>query len=303
LLGITKTVSIADQSSEIAPHFFHSGSRKTETEQSRRQAVKQAITMMQANYHNPLSLQNIADSVQLSPFHFNRVFRSITGVPPSLYLAALRIDQAKKLLLSTNLSVTSICFDIGYNSLGTFTTRFTQLVGTTPTQLRRLSQEKNLSSFFQDWNSIKNALGVLKTYPGKSTIEGNISIRQPFDGLIFIGLFQDPIPQNDPICATVLTEPGYYSLPVVPEGKYYLFATALQRSDDFRSMLESEAYFCCTRQPIIAMQHDNACKSVDLALKPKSWTDVPILLALPWLLISKMADYYHMPLCINELFP
>jgi AraC-like DNA-binding protein len=284
----------------MTPHFFHSGSRKVETEQSRHRAVKQAITMMRANYHHPLTLPQIADSVQLSPFHFNRIFHSITGVPPSLYLAALRIDQAKKLLLNTNLSVTTICFDIGYISLGTFTTRFTQLVGTTPTQLRHISREKKLSSFFQDWSHIKSMLDIFKHYSKKSAIEGNISIHQPFDGLIFIGLFQDPIPQSDPICATVLTEPGYYCLPVVPEGKYYLFATALQRSENLLDMFESEAYFCCTRQPVISM-HGNVCKSMDLTLKPKSWTDVPILLALPWILISKLADHYNMPLCFNEL--
>jgi len=285
----------------MIPHLFHSGSHKVETEQARHYAVKQAIAMMRCNYHNPLTLETIASSVQLSPFHFNRIFRSITGVPPSVYLAALRIDQAKKMLLRSEHKVTSICFDVGYNSLGTFTTRFTQLVGTTPTQLRRISQDKNLSSFFQDWGHLKSILNVFRHQPEKGTIEGNISISQSFDGLIFIGLFQDPIPQGNPISSTVLTEPGYYCLPSVPAGKYYLFAAALQRSEDFRGMFESGTYLHCTRQPIISMLHENAYKSVNLQLDTKIWTDVPILLALPWLLISKLADHYHTPLCSGKL--
>jgi AraC family transcriptional regulator len=237
----TKALPISAPGSETLPHLFHSGSRKVETEQSRHQAVKQAIAMMRGHYHTPLTLQAIAGSVQLSPFHFNRIFRSITGVPPSVYLAALRIDQAKKMLLRTDCSVTSICFDIGYNSLGTFTTRFTQLVGVTPTQLRRISRDQSVASFFLNWSHLKGSLEVFRHYPEKGTIEGTISLPQPFDGLIFIGLFHDPIPQGDPISATVLTEPGYYCLPLVPAGKYYLFATALPRSDDFRGMFESGA--------------------------------------------------------------
>jgi AraC-like DNA-binding protein len=262
--------------------------------------VKQAIALMQGHYHTPLTLQAIADSVQLSPFHFNRIFRSITGVPPSTYLAALRIDQAKKMLLRTNFSVTSICFDIGYNSLGTFTTRFTQLVGITPTQLRRISRDQSVASFFQDWNLLKRTVEVFHQRPEKGTIEGTVSLVQPFEGLIFIGLFRDPIPQSNPISATVLTEPGYYCLPLVPPGKYYLFATALPRSEDFRGMFESGAYLHCTRQPVISIPFENMRKSVDLFLNSKSWTDTPILLALPWLLISKLVSFYHMPLCFHE---
>lgn len=283
------------------PNLFHSGSRKVETEQARHYAVKQAVAMMRCSFQNPLTLETIADLVQLSPFHFNRIFRSITGVPPSVYLAALRIDQAKKMLLRSDLKVTSICFDVGYNSLGTFTTRFTQLVGVTPTQLRHVSRDKNLSSFFQDWNRVKSVLEVFKCQAGKGAIEGSISIRQPFDGLIFIGLFQDSIPQGNPISATVLTEPGYYCLPPVPAGEYHLFAVALRRPKDLRGMFDSESYLHCTRQPIISIQHENACKYVNLQLNPKIWTDTPILLALPWLLLSKLADYYHIPMCSLKL--
>ncbi|GCE07699.1 helix-turn-helix domain-containing protein [Dictyobacter aurantiacus] len=257
--------------------------------------------MMRNNYHTPLTLQTIADYVQLSPFHFNRIFRSITGVPPSVYLAALRIDQAKKMLLRTDYSVTSICFDIGYNSLGTFTTRFTQLVGVTPTQLRRISRDQEAAALFQNWDDLKLSLEVFRHYPEKGTIEGNIFFPQSFDGLIFIGLFRDPIPQGDPVSATVLTETGYYCLPLVPPGKYYLFATALPRSDDFRTMFESGAYLRCTRQPVISMPHENMRKTEDLVLNMKSWTDTPILLALPWLLLSRLGDFYHMPLHFNEL--
>ncbi len=274
-------------------YLFHSGSRKEETELLRNTAVKQAIALMQDRYQDPLTLDMIASAVQFSPYHFNRIFHSITGVPPSIFLAALRIDVAKKMLLRTSQRVTSICFDVGYNSLGTFTTRFTQLVGATPSQLRRISRDPSLCSIFQDWGHLAGMLDTFKGRPQGSTIEGSISVCHGFEGLIFIGLFRDPIPQGDPVSFTVLTRPGYYCLPSVPTGEYYLFATALQRTADFRRMLESDAYRWCARQPAISMPHENMHRAQGLQLVEKSWTDVPILLALPWLLVNRLAAVSH----------
>ena len=288
-----KTFSAFADTSEMPSHFFHSGSRKEETEQSRHCAVKEAIVLMQARYQDPLTLEMIASAVQFSPFHFNRIFRSMTGVPPSIFLAALRINEAKKKLLRTNHRVTSICFDVGYNSLGTFTTRFTQLVGVTPSQLRRISQDQSLGAIFQDWDHLTDLLNEFKHRPQGSTIEGNISICRGFQGLIFIGLFRDPIPQGDPVSFTVLTRPGYYRLTSVPNGEYHLFATALQLTSDFRRMLESDAYDWCARQLTISMPHENRHMALSLQLVAKSWADIPILLALPWLLTTKLTAYQH----------
>ena len=287
----TTAPSIYEQSVDMSPHLFNSGSRKVDTEVSRHYAIRQAIAMMRANFQNPLTLPEIASSVQLSSFHFNRIFRSITGIPPSVYLAALRIEEAKKLLLHTNLSVTSICFDVGYNSLGTFTTRFTQFVGAAPTRFRQISRSTSLSGFFQEWSDLKNVLTLFNQRPGKRVIEGSIDVPEPFDGLIFIGMFANPIPQSAPLSCTVLTEPGRYSLPAIPEGKYYLFATAVQRSESFLGMLEATSSLRCTKQQAISIQSGRVYKSIDLMLHPMSWTDAPILIALPWLLFSRITEY------------
>lgn len=276
---------------EVTPHLFNSGSRKLDTERSRHFAVKQAISMMRAHFQDPLTLSEIADSAQLSPFHFNRIFRSITGIPPSVYLAALRIEQAKKLLLRTRLSVTSVCFDVGYNSLGTFTTRFTQFVGTNPTQLRQLCQDKELHAFFHNWERLKDNLDTFQHDEGHGTLEGYVHVPQPFDGLIFIGVFNDPIPQGAPVSCTVLAEPGHYIMPAPPQGKYYLFATALQRSEDFVQMLEAGSSLRCANQHPVSIQKEGMQRSIDLALSPMSWTDAPILIALPLLLRSRLKQY------------
>lgn len=277
-----------ERNAEATPHMFNSGSRKLDTEQSRHLAVKQAISLMRTHFHEPLTLADIASSVQLSPFHFNRIFRSITGIPPSVYLAALRIEKAKKLLLRTRLSVTSICFDVGYNSLGTFTTRFTQFVGTNPTHLRQICQDREIQSFFRNWESLKKGLCTLKHCVERHAIEGYVSVPQAFDGLIFIGAFGSPIPQGKPVSCTVLAGPGRYVIPPLPQGDHYLFAAALQRSEDITQLLEAGSSLRCANQYPISIQKDQMQRSVNLVLSPMSWTDAPILIALPLLLHSRL---------------
>lgn len=259
--------------------------------------------MMHSHLQDPLTLQEIANAAQLSPFHFHRVFRSITGVPPCVYLAALRIEQAKNLLLKTDLSVTSICFNVGYNSLGTFTTRFTQFVGATPTQFRKISQDKALHSFLQDWDLLKNSLAQIRQCPEKSMIEGKITASRPFEGLIFIGVFPDPVPQGPPVSYTVVAEPGNYALTLIPEGKYYLLAATLPCSDDVIEILEARSSLRCTTPHPLTLQHEGTRMSLDLALKPTYWTDAPLLIALPWFLISQVAKYSRVPLGSQEVAP
>src|SRR5215475_2480583 len=100
--------------------------------------VESAISRMWESYGEPLSLSDIAKSAFLSRFHFSRVFRDATGVSPGRFLSAVRIYQAKRLLASTSLSVTEISLEVGYNSLGSFTNRFTESVGASPTRFRRM---------------------------------------------------------------------------------------------------------------------------------------------------------------------
>src|SRR3954469_23767561 len=95
---------------EQEPVLLDSGCRRSHTTVMRHQAFQRAISTMQERYMDHLTLPEIAESAQLSPFHFDRVFRSMIGISPSVFLAAIRMKEAKKLLLMTKHSVTSICF-------------------------------------------------------------------------------------------------------------------------------------------------------------------------------------------------
>ena len=115
--------------------------RQTEdTITSHRRAVERVITSARERLCEPISLHDMSRVAYLSEFHFNRVFHQITGLPPAKFISAMRLNEAKRLLLNSNLSITDMCFEVGYNSLSTFTRRFTQRVGLGPREFRYLAE-------------------------------------------------------------------------------------------------------------------------------------------------------------------
>lgn len=93
-----------------------------------------------ANFNQRVSLSDAAALAGLSPFYFHRLFAKAFNETPHEFVTRLRIDHAKKLLLAGNHSVTDIRFDAGYESLGSFSTRFQSLTGLSPAAFRRESR-------------------------------------------------------------------------------------------------------------------------------------------------------------------
>lgn len=87
---------------------------------------------MDREYAEPLDVESLARSVHMSAGHFSRQFRRAYGESPYQYLMTRRIERAMTLLRRGDLSITEICFAVGCQSLGTFSTRFTEFVGVSP---------------------------------------------------------------------------------------------------------------------------------------------------------------------------
>jgi len=87
---------------------------------------------MDREYAQPLDVEALARGVGMSAGHLSRQFRLAYGEPPYTYLMTRRIERAMALLRRGDLSVTEVCFAVGCSSLGTFSTRFTELVGVPP---------------------------------------------------------------------------------------------------------------------------------------------------------------------------
>jgi transcriptional regulator GlxA family with amidase domain len=92
---------------------------------------------MDREYAEPLNVEALAAGVNLSAGHLSRQFRAAYGESPYAYLMTRRIERAMALLRRGDLSVTEVCFAVGFQSLGTFSTRFTELVGVPPSTYRR----------------------------------------------------------------------------------------------------------------------------------------------------------------------
>ncbi|WP_347565795.1 AraC family transcriptional regulator [Nocardioides sp. IC4_145] len=96
-----------------------------------------ARDLMDRSYAEPLDLATLARVALVSESHFIRTFRDAFGETPHRYLQRRRVERAAWLLRSTDRSVTDICLDVGFTSLGTFCRVFRDIIGETPTQHRR----------------------------------------------------------------------------------------------------------------------------------------------------------------------
>src|ERR671916_1393910 len=105
-------------------------------EESNRRMLR-ARDAMDRDYAKPLDVPSLAKIAYVSEAHFIRVFRDTFGETPHRYLQRRRVERAMFLLRETELSVTEICFDVGFTSLGTFSRTFRDIVGESPSVYRR----------------------------------------------------------------------------------------------------------------------------------------------------------------------
>ena len=254
------------------------------------EAVERVIRMMRDRLDEPLTLQEMSRKAYISPYHFNRIFRQVTGIPPNQYFYALRLETAKRLLLTTDTNVTDVCFDVGYNSLGTFIRRFTGLVGISPSRFRSLARHASESLPLPTASPSDQGPAT-----SAATISGRISAPASFAGTIFVGVFTTPIPQGDPISGTVIEQPGPFHVPSVADGVYYILAAGLARSKDFREYFLYETTLRGGGQPIL-IRNGMVQGSTDISLRPPAAFDPPILMTLPLLLVKSTQRESDVPL-------
>jgi AraC-like DNA-binding protein len=112
-------------------------------------------------YADPLDVPAMARTALMSPAHFSRKFRAAYGETPYSYLMTRRIERAKALLRQGR-SVTDACVDVGCTSLGSFSSRFTEIVGLTPSEYRGLDH--------RDFEVVPSCVSKVATRPRRSTV-------------------------------------------------------------------------------------------------------------------------------------
>lgn len=98
--------------------------------------LRHAKDLADRHFAEPLDLDALAEAAHVSKYHFARSFSETYGETPMRYLTLRRIERAQDLLRSANLTVTEICMAVGFSSLGSFSSKFRELVGETPTEYR-----------------------------------------------------------------------------------------------------------------------------------------------------------------------
>lgn len=155
-------------------------------------AVHRAIVGMHDMLFEALRLEDVAAAAIYSRFHFHRTFRQITSTTPARFLASLRMQRAKQLLADSDLTVTVISGLVGYESLGTFTTQFGRLVGTSPGRFRQLVDSCGTDLRLSDLDLGTPRYGrlpLLCSAPGNVRLSGRTTI---------IGLFDGELPSGAP---------------------------------------------------------------------------------------------------------
>jgi AraC-like DNA-binding protein len=103
---------------------------------------------MDRRYAEPLDVRTVASVAHISAAHFSRCFRAVFGETPHRYLQRRRVERSMFLLRETDRSVTDICLDVGFTSLGTFSRTFRDIVGQSPTDYRNSAQVRAVPTCF-----------------------------------------------------------------------------------------------------------------------------------------------------------
>lgn len=231
-----------------------------------RQAVARAIVTMRDNLGERLTIDDLARAAMFSKFHFTRVFLRVTGLSPGRFLSALRLAEAKRLLSTTVISVADISHQVGYNSVGTFSARFSGSVGVSPSGYRRL-------------HGIAPRVADGQARPGSgTTVRGQLRIPPSAEvGPVFVGLFAARIAEGAPARFAILPGPGPYALADVPLGSWYVLTHAYGCAEAGDQALRP---YTGLAGPVTVYRGVTASLA-DVRLRPRHGFDPPVLLALP----------------------
>ncbi len=236
-------------------------------------AVTRAIRHMHTDLGEPLTIDDLARSAMYSKFHFTRVFERRTGVSPGRFLSAVRLNEAKRLLRETTRSVTRISHEVGWNSVGSFSSRFAASVGVPPSEYRRSDGVRPHPT---------GAEAPVRR-PGATAVHGTIrTTGDERGGYVFVGLFRDRIPQGRPAACALLPSSGDYVLPTVPAGSWHVLACALPRHAETADgiAVEGVAEVLVGASEPVAVRPGAAAVRMDVDLHDVDLHDPPRLVSL-----------------------
>lgn len=250
-------------------------------------AAEEAILYMKNHLDEEITSDQLAAHVGYSPFHFTRIFKSATGVSPRHYLSALRIEAGKMALLNEHSLLMKILLSIGFRSLGSFNTRFKQNVGISPRKFRSISLPLTQYVRRFEHQELQMEASSDHSTSSRQLIRCHIQAPESFRGIIFVGLFPHPIPDQRPAAGTALNRRKRNCVfTQVPSGTYHVLAAGIPWS------LNPRDYFVLThalrgKYPTAIEVSENTILDVPILLREPLAVDPPIVINLPLLLFEQ----------------
>lgn len=234
-------------------------------------ALGSVVRIMRAMATEGLSTVDAADHAGYSPYHFNRLFSATMQVSPGLYLTALRIDAAKRLLLADAAPVIDVAAAVGYNSLSSFSRRFRTVVGIYPGAFRALADTVTDSTIqpFRLSDPQQLAVRVRPRLPDPLRPKPTVAL--------WIGWFPRPAPIGLPAAGVLTTSDAEVALPLSPGNPWLLSFAVSARAGAEEQLVPQRPLVARCPFPL------TTATTVELHYQHATDVDLPLLPALPLL--------------------
>lgn len=232
-------------------------------------AVERVIHAMRENLSEQITMDDMARTAMFSKFHFSRIFLRVTGISPGRFLSALRLQEAKRLLLTTTMTVADISHLVGYNSIGTFSSRFRASVGASPSEYRH----------FGGYVAPIATQGPDDTaHPG--VVRGHIwSTPECRPGRVVVGLFPGRIAQGFPVRHVTRSSIGPFEITDVPAGSWHVLAHSVEADDEMPDDRPTARSYVASFGPVDISPTGTGGRDFDMWLRSPRIFDPPPLLA------------------------
>jgi AraC-like DNA-binding protein len=233
-------------------------------------AVERVIRAMRENLGEEITMDDMARTAMFSKFHFSRIFLRVTGISPGRFLSALRLQEAKRLLLTTSIAVADISHVVGYNSIGTFSSRFRASIGVSPSEYR---QNRGLVEPLggPEPNGVAH----------RGVVRGHVwSTPECQPGTVVVGLFPGRIAQGIPVRHVTQFGIGPFEISDVPAGSWHVLAHSMEAGYDTPDDRSGAGQpYVATFGPIDVSPGGAGDRDFDMWLRPPRIFDPPALLA------------------------
>lgn len=246
--------------------------------------IEDILQYVQENvFISDLKIEDVASCFGYDKYYFSREFKKITGYSLNEYTSSIKTEKAIEMIQSKK-NVTTIQSSVGYSSSGSFSNTFKKYTGSSPKQY--MGEMNTLYSQVKNFET--SASKSLDYYESSHNSFCHVKIDVPGhfqSGIIFIGLFNTPIPNHKPIVGLATKSMNFNKLKNIPDGDYYLLACAIDASNNILSYFHLKN---CLRGKINEKLSFPTCNGshYTINLRPRISEDPPILINVAKLLVS-----------------